>query len=339
MDGYCKLENWGIQIYAAIDAYSRYVIWYYVGISARSAVSVLGQYLSTLSSTGVLPRKLRTDRGAETLMAADSHFSLSQAVRPPIDGTPLSFRDTFRFGTSKQNSFIERWWRQQSFGVMLQWRDCFREYTRLNEYESDWRSDRIAFLAIYMPILRKALDGFVHTWQHHQIRKQPKRPYLVSGKGAIPYLLYHYPERYGGQESGFPLPAELPELNEMHEDLFGLDLDEYLPEQTLQWCGDTLQELGYDRIVDGSATTENGSRVYRLAYLALRDATRDHIQHGCELVLLESGKPWGARKWSMDWKPSECLERVFIDANEEILFERAEDRFENRVNPCLNGVE
>jgi hypothetical protein len=41
----------------------------------------------------------------------------------------------------------------------------------------------------------------------------------------------------------------------------------------------------------------------------------------------------------MDWKPSERLERVFIDANEEILFERAEDRFENRVNPCLNGVE
>jgi hypothetical protein len=109
MDGYYKLENWGIQIYAAIDVYSRYVIWYYVGISACSAVSVLGQYLSTLSSTGVLPRKLRTDRGAETLIAADSYFLLSQAVRPPINSTPLSFRDTFRFGTSKQNSFIERW--------------------------------------------------------------------------------------------------------------------------------------------------------------------------------------------------------------------------------------
>ena len=43
MDAYCKLEHWVVQIYAAVDAYARYVIWYYVGISARSAVSVLGQ--------------------------------------------------------------------------------------------------------------------------------------------------------------------------------------------------------------------------------------------------------------------------------------------------------
>lgn len=31
VDGYEKLANWGIQIYAAIDAYSRYIIWFYVG--------------------------------------------------------------------------------------------------------------------------------------------------------------------------------------------------------------------------------------------------------------------------------------------------------------------
>lgn len=32
MDAHLKLQFWGIEIYAAIDAYSRYVIWVYLGI-------------------------------------------------------------------------------------------------------------------------------------------------------------------------------------------------------------------------------------------------------------------------------------------------------------------
>ena len=32
LDGYMKLSPYGIEIYASIDAYSRYIIWIYVGI-------------------------------------------------------------------------------------------------------------------------------------------------------------------------------------------------------------------------------------------------------------------------------------------------------------------
>ena len=41
VDGYLKLEPYGIEIYAAIDAYSRYIIWIYCGITARTGVSVV----------------------------------------------------------------------------------------------------------------------------------------------------------------------------------------------------------------------------------------------------------------------------------------------------------
>lgn len=51
IDGHCKLNFYGIEIYAAIDAYSRYIIWIYVGISSRTAVSVLRQFLDTLEVT------------------------------------------------------------------------------------------------------------------------------------------------------------------------------------------------------------------------------------------------------------------------------------------------
>jgi hypothetical protein len=33
-----KLQPFGIEIYVAIDSYSRYIIWVYIGISARTEV-------------------------------------------------------------------------------------------------------------------------------------------------------------------------------------------------------------------------------------------------------------------------------------------------------------
>jgi hypothetical protein len=48
LDGYNKLLDWGIEIYAAIDAYSQFIIWIYVGISNRTEQSVLVQYNQTV---------------------------------------------------------------------------------------------------------------------------------------------------------------------------------------------------------------------------------------------------------------------------------------------------
>ena len=40
IDGHMKLSQYGIEIYRAIDAYSRYIPWIYVRVSAATAVSV-----------------------------------------------------------------------------------------------------------------------------------------------------------------------------------------------------------------------------------------------------------------------------------------------------------
>jgi hypothetical protein len=85
---------------------------------------------------------------------------------------------------------------------------------------------------IYIPILRSALADFVNNvWNNHRIRKQPKRPYLVSG---IPYVLYHYPERTGGVDCGLPIPKDSPTIARLQGELIGLDLNEYLPPATFQ---------------------------------------------------------------------------------------------------------
>ena len=76
MDGHCKLQYWGIEIYAAIDAYSQYIIWIYVGISCWIAISTLKQYLHTLTEVNVQPQIICSDCGVETPILTAAHHKL-----------------------------------------------------------------------------------------------------------------------------------------------------------------------------------------------------------------------------------------------------------------------
>jgi hypothetical protein len=117
MDGYCKFEEFGIQIYAAIDAYSRNIIWIYVSVSGRTMVSVYKQFAMALKSGKVAPRLIRTDKGKETIMAADAQYLHARQIR----GVDCTFRDCFIYGSSVANQRIEAWWAQISKGQLGDW--------------------------------------------------------------------------------------------------------------------------------------------------------------------------------------------------------------------------
>src|SRR4051794_32198323 len=80
-----------------------------------------------------------------------------------------------------------------------------------------------------------------------------------------------------------------------------IDINEYLPPETRQWCRDKLRELGFP--ID-SATMQlaasTGKRIHCQAYRRLREAIRTYILSGGLSKLEESTKPVGA--W--DWQPS-----------------------------------
>lgn len=117
IDGHCKLNFYGIEIYAAIDAYSRYITWIYVGISGRTAISILVQFLTTLQKEGVHPQRIRSDRGTETpLLAAAQHAFMKRHV------ADISFKDCYWYGTSTANQRIESWWGQLTGGLLFRWR-------------------------------------------------------------------------------------------------------------------------------------------------------------------------------------------------------------------------
>lgn len=95
-----KFKFVGIKIYAAIDAYLRYITWIYVRITGCTQISVLFQYLNTLQSGEILPALLRADQGVETPMVADAHFAISEAACVIENGLELQFKDCFRYGKS-----------------------------------------------------------------------------------------------------------------------------------------------------------------------------------------------------------------------------------------------
>lgn len=104
-----------IRIYVNIKI--RYIPWIYVGISTRTGVSCLRQYLEVVSATSVLPNSIRSDRGTETMMMASAHWRLHQAIRPDIQ-----FRQIWWYGTSTLNQRIESWWRHMSKSQTLAWK-------------------------------------------------------------------------------------------------------------------------------------------------------------------------------------------------------------------------
>ena len=115
-------------------------------------------------------------------------------------------------------------------------------------------------LVVYMPIIQEATHAYVQLWNHHHIQKQPNQPNAVTG------FPYHYPppgvslyeipisqEYISGLEAslekcGKELDSGLPYLiNHPHFQLIaihtiilwlksGVDIDEYLPKETLDWC-------------------------------------------------------------------------------------------------------
>ncbi|KAH8653306.1 hypothetical protein BGZ61DRAFT_468157, partial [Ilyonectria robusta] len=108
INGHDKLKAYGFQIYAAIDAYLRNIIWFYVGPSASTALSVLKQYLAACDAYNFRPWYLQADRGSETPLVAAAHWNFALAA---------GGCDSYKAAPSTKNVRIESWW-EHYFGEL-----------------------------------------------------------------------------------------------------------------------------------------------------------------------------------------------------------------------------
>jgi len=128
IDAYDKLKPYGFEIYAGIDAYSRYIPWFFVGFSTHTSIGVGLQYLSIIRERGFTPRIIRADRGKETPVVAGLHWYHSshtgrERIQPLTgEAVPIKFKDCFVYGKSIHNVKIESWWNRLCKGRSQFWR-------------------------------------------------------------------------------------------------------------------------------------------------------------------------------------------------------------------------
>jgi hypothetical protein len=74
----------------------------FIGLSNRTQIAVLKYYLCIIKEYRV-PKLIRADKGAETLLVATSQFAFRRAQKPHIQ-----LEKTWAYGTSTKNQRIER---------------------------------------------------------------------------------------------------------------------------------------------------------------------------------------------------------------------------------------
>lgn len=297
IDAHCKLEHFGFQIYGCIDAYSRYVIWAYVGISSRTKVSVLRQYCEIIQHFGFIPEIIRSDHGIETDMIADCHFQLSNQYGG------AEFNECFFYGTSRANQRIESFWGQTTKSSVYYWQDYFKALEDNHLWSKQEPADRIALLAVYMPIIRLAIHQFTDVWNRHKIRKQRKRPWVVPGR---PQDLYD--DHEGVPDFAVPIPNGAADT--FMEQTADWDPDEYLPEATLRWCRIALEGHGH-WLVNADDVDEFGVRRHVHAYILLRQDLQEYFAAG-NPMLVETQPP----SVRAGWRPHGDLVRRFAERGE-----------------------
>ncbi|KAF6238719.1 hypothetical protein HO173_003225 [Letharia columbiana] len=308
LDAHCKVEIVGIQIYAVIDAYSRKIIWIYVGISARTAVSVVKQFLEFMKEHKIMPDRFRSDRGTETILIADAFHQLCGAQEDRSEEN-CAIDKCWMFGKSTANQRIEAWWMQLQSSMLNRWVIFFDLLKEEKLFKKDKLADMVAVYAIYMPLIREACYEFVTNWNVHKIRAQKNRPHVTAGK---PWFLYAHPSAPAVECGSVPDPSLVDTL---HQEVEAYDLHEYLPAATLEWCHERMRSLGFDPATltaKGLLKEEGlGRRAHGYVFGLLRGEVQQHLNAGNKdpiLSLIETPKGAGS------WKPSAEAERAFNDA-------------------------
>ncbi len=142
-------------------------------------------------------------------------------------------------------------------------------------------------------MIRKAIHDFVVTWNFHRIRKQSDRPYLISGRPCDLFkgILKEQPLDHDvGQNIGWEVDQVI--LAELRELVEPYDLNEYLPEDTLQCC---LQYL--DIVAPGNGYPILPEQDHEGIYTRLRQRLREHEYARREPSIRLLASPTGNLEW------------------------------------------
>jgi hypothetical protein len=225
VDGYDKLKQFGLCIHAAIDGYSRRIIWLEVGASNNDPKCIANYYIDSIKTLKLVPRIIRADCGTENTLLS----FLQPLLRRSHNDTMAGIK-SFMFRRSTSNQRIEAWWsylRRQGIHWWINKLKDLRDTGKFNAL-NPIHIECVRFCL--MDILQAELDRIAKHWNLHNIRPQKSVNELPSGK---PDILFHVPKLLCGYEMG--KRVDVNELNLCQE---------MYTSSKQKWCAE-FHELAY----------------------------------------------------------------------------------------------
>ncbi|XP_074656621.1 uncharacterized protein LOC141909833 [Tubulanus polymorphus] len=198
---------------AAIDGYSRKLLWLKCGPSNNNHRYIAQFYLDFLKEIGRVPRLLRCDRGTENAILRDMQIVLRFSHGDLMRGMMW-----FMYGRSTANQQIESFWSRLRLNFTDFWRNIFLDMRDTGIFHD---ADAIHVQCLrfcFLSVIQRHLDTYRTMWNSHRIRQQR------NGEGGfIPNIAYESCELFGAVDHSFPLSCRVDDL----DDIFGEYVDEY----------------------------------------------------------------------------------------------------------------
>ncbi|KAJ8037931.1 hypothetical protein HOLleu_18876 [Holothuria leucospilota] len=189
IDSYDKLKPYGICINAAIDGFSRNIIWIKAYWTNSNPRIIAGYFMEEVEKLGGCPARVRCDMGTENVYLEQMQRFLR------YDHVDEFARDCFIYGSSNHNQRIESWWSYLRKQHAQFWMNLFQQLKEENEFSGDLL-DKSLVQFCFMNIIQNELNEVADLWNMHRMRRCRN---AIAPNGR-PLLMYNLPNQFGGTD-------------------------------------------------------------------------------------------------------------------------------------------
>lgn len=209
VDGFDKLTAFGLSVHAAIDGFSRRILWIRVGPTNKNPRYIAKFFMDMIETLQGVPKIVRADRGTENSLLRDIQIALRLHHNDSFKGNK-----SFMYGRSTANQRIEAWWSMLKRLSANVWINYFKDLrdTGILDTSNDLHIECVRF--VFTEMIQKEFTRNAELWNQHRIRHQRDKE-CPSGK---PDVLYFCPEMYGSQDFKMPLDYSHDDLQAVKDE-------------------------------------------------------------------------------------------------------------------------
>ena len=191
IDGHDKLLPYGFAIHGCTDGFSRMVMWLRVSTSNKNPKIVAYYYLQCVKTFGFIPSIIVSDKGSENTVIDVLHIALRTH-----DTDEYAGENSFRKGKSTKNERIEKYWKHLRESTLDYYIDLFKmmQESGVLDVQDEIHVEALRFC--FSSLIQRSLNKARTEWNEHRIQKQAN----VLLSGAIPNVMFYWPERYGCED-------------------------------------------------------------------------------------------------------------------------------------------